>query len=120
MKKLLFIAFIFVTIYAKAQTGIKLTGLTFSNTGDSITLATLYCLPDYTYFGKDSMVSITFYNIASTPSRAMSGRFINVNTYSISIPGYFIKSSIGYPTTTSIFNLIRPYLQGLGFTVTTF
>ena len=119
MKKLLFISLLFVAVGASAQSGIKLSGRAFTNVSDSITITALYAISDYSYRAIDSTVTIQTWPCRSIYA-ARNVQLLNMQSFNIPMLNFTVKSSIGYPTPSSLLSLATSYYATLGFTVTPF
>jgi hypothetical protein len=121
MKKLLIIIGLFAAVQLNAQ-GLKLSGQTFTDPSTGFAISTLYSYPKYYYSSNDSMVSLVL-NVSKTDTLAKANVPINTPAnYSIPQLYFVFKSATGYPTSTTLYNYIKPVLQAApyGFTVTTF
>lgn len=117
MKKLLFILLLFSIIIGKAQVGLILTGQSFTNTSDSITISTLYVIPAFIFDGSTNTtvrLSPCISKYKAVTQQQLIGNNFNMPYYGFQIAG------ATYPTRAVIFNQSISYLQGQGFTVTTF
>ena len=116
MRKVLFLSIIFwtISVQSKAQ-GLKLTGASYNNVADSVTYTTLYSYPVYSYSLVDSTLNIA-YPCARSIYAAKKLQYFT--TFLIS--NYSGKSTIGIPTAVYLLSISNTYLNGLGFTVTTF
>ncbi len=118
MRKLLFITLLFVTVICKAQVGLMLTGQTFTNVNDSITISTLYVIPSICFNGVNGgYITLTpcrskYQAVQLSPLYITSWGGLNIWQLPFNSPTNITKATaVGLATT---------YLQEQGFTVTTF
>jgi len=125
MKKLLSILLIFITATCYSQ-GLKITGKTFTNNSDSLTITAIYVYPLLTNYNTfDSSFSIcfpAFYRSAYAAKNQLlpTVSSLDIRAWGISINNYQGKSSIGIPTPAYLNSTVTTYLNSYGFTVTTF
>lgn len=120
MKKLLFISLLFVAANMSAQ-GVKLSGVTYTDPSTHYHIDSLFSYPSYTYNSIDSSLFITFQVSISQADAKAKNPIKDAQVYQIPFITYSGKSTIGYPTSSSLYSLVKPWLQTTyGFTVTTF
>ena len=122
MKKLIFLSLLFASLQAYSQ-GIKLSGQTFTDPTTHFHIDSLFAYASYSYSSVDSMVNLTL-PVAISQTDAKAGNIIrNATIYGIPLTINFVfKSGTGYPTSSSLYNTVKPILQAApyNFTVTTF
>lgn len=120
MKKLLFILLLFVAANMSAQ-GIKLSGVTYTDPSTHYHIDSLFSYPSYFYNSIDSTLFINIPVCISQADAKAKNQIKDAQAYQIPAITYVGKSTIGYPTSSSLYNLVKPWLQTTyGFTVTTF
>ncbi len=117
MKKLIFILLISTCFLAKAQNnGLTLTGHTFTNTNDSVTLSMLYIIPAIYFNGVDG----GYISLSPCRSKYQAMQLSPINRGSWNIPMWTIQfSSLTNISKATAIGLATPYLQEQGFIVTT-
>lgn len=119
MKTVFISLFILLCFFCDGQ-GLKLTGQVFTDNSTHYHIDSLFTYPNYYYSSVDSTVNLVMqFSISQTDAK--NKNYI-VNSYQLPISNFYFKSSTGYPTSTSLYNYIKPILQAApyNFTVTTF
>ena len=118
MRKLLFIiTLLAITTFCKAQVGLILTGQTYTNVSDSITISTLYIIPAICFNGIDG----GFIALAPCRSKYQAVKQSPLNNSAWGIPQWNLSfNSATNITKATALSLATTYFQGQGFTVNTF
>ena len=120
MKKLLILLGLFIAIYCHAQSGIKLSGLSFISTSDSSIIKVIYAAPLYQFDLSDSSYSIVI-RPAISPTWVRKRQYITISDYpGMPMMAVIGKSATGVQNLSQWLTIMTAYFQGLGFTVTTY
>lgn len=120
MKNIFTVFLLLISIVSYSQ-GIKLSGVVYTDGATHYHIDSLFSYPNYCYRSNDSSIVITFPLCISQADAKAVNPIMNLGVYQIPIISFQGKSAIGYPTSSSLYNMVKPWLQTTyGFTVTTF